>query len=266
MEWTEEAQEAVKKVPVFVRKKVKARIEKEACAAGKSRITLTEVEASRKRFASGMSAEVTGFQADICFGPSGCPNRAQEGTKLLTRIETLLKEADLLAFLKAHVKGPLKYHHEFRVSVSECPNACSQPQIKDVGILGACRPATTHEACTLCQACVSACKEGAVRLDEKQERPEIDFSRCLACGKCVTACPSGTLVQGEKGFRVQVAGKLGRHPRLAVELHGIYSEEEVLQIVADCIAEYKQKSKEGKRFADVMEEDDLKRLTRKYRR
>ena len=28
----------------------------------------------------------------------------------------------------------LKFHHEFRVTVADCPNSCSQPQIKDIGI------------------------------------------------------------------------------------------------------------------------------------
>jgi len=34
MEWTPEAEDAVKKVPFFVRKRVKARVEKEAREAG----------------------------------------------------------------------------------------------------------------------------------------------------------------------------------------------------------------------------------------
>ncbi len=54
---------------------------------------------------------------------------------MIARIEQVLKEADLLAFLKSRVTGPLKFHHEFRVSLADCPNACSQPQIKHVGIM-----------------------------------------------------------------------------------------------------------------------------------
>ncbi len=264
MEWTREAEEAVKSVPFFVRKKVKHRIEKEAVQAGKSRITLSDVRATRKRFLSGEASEITGFQADICFGPSGCPNRAHPGEGLLERLEALLKEADLLNFLKTRVKGPLKYHHEFRVSLAECPNACSQPQIKDVGIIGACRPAVTRQPCTLCMACVSACKEAAVRIDEATKRPVLDFSRCLVCGKCVAVCPSGTLVAGKRGFRVQVGGKLGRHPRLAVSLPGIYSEDQVLEIVADCIALYKAKNTRGERFGELLDTDDLKRLAERH--
>lgn len=264
MEWTPEAEAAVKNVPFFVRKKVKAAIEKEAADAGKSRITPAEVEATRKRFLAGRDEEITGFQVEICFGPSGCPNRAHPGDHLVKAIEVLLKEADLRAFLESCVKGPLKYHHQFRVALAECPNACSQPQIKDIGIIGACRPRVTREDCTLCQACVSACRENAVRLDDTEEKPAIDFARCLSCGKCIAVCPTGTLASGETGFRVQLGGKLGRHPHLAVELPGIYTEAQVLRIVSDCIALYKEKSRRGERFGEVLSDEDLNRLVEKH--
>ena len=34
-------------------------------------------------------------------------------------------------------------HHEFRVSLSACPNACSRPQIVDIGLIGAVTPVLT---------------------------------------------------------------------------------------------------------------------------
>jgi len=261
MEWTQEAEEALKRVPLFVRKKVKTRIEKEAAEVGKSRITLAEVQESKERFRAGMKSEIVGYQADICFGPTGCPNRANPGDQLLDRLQKLFKEADLFSFLKGKVKGDLKYHHEFRLSVAECPNACSQPQIKDIGIIGACRPAVTDADCTLCGACVEACREEAVRLDEAGGTPIIDFFRCLSCGKCIAACPTGTLDTGRKGFRVQLGGKLGRHPRLALELPGTFTEDQVISIVSECIALYKSRCKSGERFGELLREEDLKRWT-----
>ena len=94
-------------------------------------MTLEEVEASRRRFVSGMAREVKGYQVDGCFAAGGCPNRIGDGSRLLERIEAVLQEADLLSFLKTTVNGPLKFHHEFRVSLAECPNNCSQVQIKE---------------------------------------------------------------------------------------------------------------------------------------
>jgi hypothetical protein len=47
MKWTAEAEEAIKKVPFFVRKKVRAKVEQEVLQDGRDRITLAEVKATR---------------------------------------------------------------------------------------------------------------------------------------------------------------------------------------------------------------------------
>jgi dissimilatory sulfite reductase (desulfoviridin) alpha/beta subunit len=266
MEWTPEADDALKKVPFFVRKKVRTRVEKEAREGGKRVVSIGEVKATQKRYLSGMSAEIKGYQIDMCFGPNGCPNRANAGDSLMEKIEDLLKKEDLLAFLKQSVKGDLKFHHEFRVTLADCPNACSQPQIKDIGIIGADEPAITDQECSQCEACLDACREGAVSLNRDDAVPEIDFECCLRCGKCMAVCPTGTIVSKSKGYRVQLGGKLGRHPRLARELPGIYSEAQVLAIVKYCLDLYKRKSTGGRRFADLFSDADFKELAARCRR
>ena len=60
----------------------------------------------------------------------------------------------------------MKMHHEFRVSISDCPNACSRPQIADLGLIGARRPRVTDETCSQCGACVEVCREEAISLRE----------------------------------------------------------------------------------------------------
>ena len=74
------------------------------------------------------------------------------------------------------------------------------------------------------------------------------------------ACPTGTITEGHKGFRVQLGGKLGRHPRLAKELPGIYSEAQVVLIIKECLQFYKQTSKNGERFGQVLTPDDFNRI------
>ena len=264
MKWTSQAEEAIKKVPFFVRKRVRARVEKEASTAGNHSVSLADVKATQTRFLTNMSSEIKGYQIETCFGPGGCPNRAIVSDQLIARIEDDVRKADLLGFLKKNVNGELKFHHEFRITLADCPNACSQPQIKDIGIIGACAPIVTDEPCSLCEACVEACKEDAIRLDSAAESPLIDKDLCLKCGKCIPACPTGTLVEGQKGFRVQLGGKLGRHPQLAKELPGVYSEEQVRLIVKDCIRFYKEHSKNGRRFAQILQPADFEAIAARY--
>jgi anaerobic sulfite reductase subunit C len=251
MKWMPEAEDAVKKVPFFVRKKVRARVEEEARIDGQDTVTLAVVQSARKKFLGNMRSEIKGYQLDACFGSGGCPNRAVESESLLAKLEQLLQQADLLGFLKQHVAGDLKYHHEFRVTISDCPNACSQPQIKDIGIIGACEPVAGDAPCTLCGECVAVCRDHAVRLDERAAKPVVDQSACLSCGLCTGACPTGTIAAGLRGYRILLGGKLGRHPRLAEPLPGIYSENEVLKIVERCIDYYKANSRDGARFAEL---------------
>jgi anaerobic sulfite reductase subunit C len=266
MQWTREAEQSIQKVPFFVRKRVRARVEKEANTAGKKVVTLADVKATQTRYLSGVASEIKGYQIDTCFGSNGCPNRAAISDQLLQKIESLVKEKDLLGFLKNRVDGNLKFHHEFRITLADCPNACSQPQVKDIGIIGACSPKLTEKPCTLCEACVEACKENAITFLSGTEYPQIDFTRCLHCGKCMNVCPTGTLSEGATGYKVQLGGKLGRHPQLAKELPGIYSEHQVLKIVADCLQFYTQNSKHGERFGQILTSADFETIAARYRR
>lgn len=262
MKWTPDAEKAVKNVPFFVRKKVRARVEEEARNRGRERVTIKDVKAAQARFLTGMKREIRGFRVEACFGSGGCPNRILDSAVLVDRIEALLEQENLLEFLRSQVGEDLKFHHEFRVALADCPNACSQPQIRDFGVVGAVDPEVTGEPCTLCGACAEACREDAVRLAEAA--PEIDMGLCLACGQCIEACPSGTLAGDKEGYRVLLGGKLGRHPRLALPLPGRYTEKEVLAILKDCLDLYKTRSRRGRRFSDILTEEDVRDLARKY--
>ena len=266
MKWTDEAEAAVKKVPFFVRKKVRARVEKEAAGAGKTSVSLSDVKATQARYLKKMSSEVKGYQVDACFGGSGCPHRAVYSEELVEKIERVMGDADLLGFLQSRVQGDLKFHHEFRISIADCPNACSQPQIKDVGILGAATPALTDIDCTACGGCTDACKEAAVAVNESGEATAIDFERCVHCGACITACPTGTLAAEKKGYRVLIGGKLGRHPRLASELPGIYDSKTVLHMIDDFLTFYKSRSTAGQRFAQLLTDADIEAFAKKWMR
>jgi anaerobic sulfite reductase subunit C len=264
MQWTDEAEAAIKKVPFIVRRKVRTRVEREASDAGKAAVSLSDVKATQARYLKKMSNEVKGYQLDACFGSGGCPHRAMASEVLVEKIERVMADADLLGFLKSRVGGDLKFHHEFRISIADCPNACSQPQIKDVGVLGAAMPGFADLPCSACGTCTDACKEHALLLSEKGDAPAIDVQRCVHCGSCIAACPTGTLEADKKGYRVVIGGKLGRHPRLATELPGIHDAETVVRMIADFLAFYKSRSTLGQRFAQLLTDADIDAFSKKW--
>ena len=250
MEWSDEAAAAVARVPFFVRKRVRTKVEEEARRQGSRRVSMAHVKGAQARYMGNMEAEIKGFQVETCFGPSGCPNRLGEDDGLAGRIEAYLASLDLKSLLKERVCGPLKMHHEFRVSISDCPNGCSRPQIVDIGLLGACRPGVSGEPCSQCNGCVESCREGAIRLTP--DSPVIDFAKCLACGHCLRACPTGTLVAAERGYRILVGGKLGRHPQLGRELAGIFPPDRALAVIKRCLALFCSHFDGHGRFGDIV--------------
>jgi anaerobic sulfite reductase subunit C len=252
MKWNKEAEEAVSRVPFFIRKRVKKKVEEEAARTGSQVVTLELVQACQQRFLKNMDQEVKGFSVETCFGPTGCPNRAVDGEDTAKELEKELEKRHLKDFLKARVQGPLKMHHEFRVSLSCCPNACSRPQIADFGIVGASRPEVTNETCNQCQACLEACSEGAITLTNQDDKPQFDYKRCLFCGQCLKACPTGTLGEGTAGFRVQVGGKLGRHPQLARDLGAIFPQEEMLKKLNEYLDLYQTQNQKGERLGEIL--------------
>ncbi|MBU4316972.1 MAG: 4Fe-4S dicluster domain-containing protein [Proteobacteria bacterium] len=195
---------------------------------------------------------IKGFRVETCFGGAKCPNHIHETEHLVDLMVKRFEAENLLGFLQEHIQEPIKYHHEFRMSVSNCPNACSRPQIKDIGIIGAILPKVADIPCNSCEACSVNCKENAIAINTEFKHPVIDLELCVRCGQCVKNCPTHTLAIGEKGFRVQVGGKLGRRPQLAKELPGLYNEEEVVSILSKCISFYKMQGENGERFGHII--------------
>jgi len=252
MKWSKEAEEAVSRVPFFVRKRVKKKVEEEAESCGVQVVTLDHVNTCQKRFMKNMDQEVKGFQVEGCFGPSGCPNPAIDGQGVAEALEEQLGRRHLRDFLKERVQGPLKMHHEFRVSFSCCPNSCSRPQIVDFGLIGAKHPKITQEDCTQCGACLDACQEGALRLEEGGGKPVINFEKCLDCGQCISVCPTGTLQEDVQGFKILVGGKLGRHPQLGKDLQKIHTKEEMLQVLNHYLDIYQAHCQRGERLGEIL--------------
>lgn len=117
-----------------------------------------------------------GFVLEHC--RKNCSKSAQDWSFLYQQLEQILKSMDLFSHLNQ--KFPvIHYHHLPKISIAGCPNACSQPQIKDIGLTGFLMPKFTEARCTGCQACCRSCQEGALSW---QGRLEFDESSALVAG------------------------------------------------------------------------------------
>ena len=251
MKWSPEAEAAVNKVPLFIRKKVRKQVAAHVESLGRFMVHLGDVTALQQQFLArgGMAKQVKGYDISACFGSEGCPQAAFSTNDLMTDLENLVKQADILSFLKTSLGENIKFHHELRIALCDCPNACSRPQIADIGIMGAMVPVVGSSDCTGCNACIQACPDQAVMFADQEEKPIIDQDLCQNCGRCIRICPAHTLETARTGFRVLLGGRLGRHPRLALEMPGLYSHDQVVRVVRTCLEFYKTHAKNGQRFS-----------------
>lgn len=185
-----------------------------------------------------------------CFGADACPHRTQDAPKLPRAVADALgvpREED-----GAKPSPPAMGHKTLKIFISYCPNACARSQIADVGLIGAARPVVSPDMCTACGACEDTCREDAVIMTDGGTIVGIDRDTCVNCGACAKVCPEGAITIAERGFRLMLGGKLGRHPRFADELPGLYTAEELPALAARAVAFYHSNKKPGERMGDTV--------------
>ena len=196
----------------------------------------------------------------LCWGieSGGCPNLLFQEPTLKQDLESDVERSGWPELLGRILSREIKPLDQFSISVSGCPNGCSRPQIADFGLLQARHPELSGEACTGCGECVQACREGAIEVLDGVAM--IDPESCLSCGVCIRTCPQGALSPAIEGYRVQVGGKLGRHPRLADELPGIQARGQMLEILKRCLELHQRHYQPGRRFGQVVAQQGVLQL------
>lgn len=231
MEWTQEAEELFERVPRFVQPMARRAVERLAAAEGAPRVSVGEVRRAMprrgapkgqaladlveeaERVAEAAADRSEGHELTVCGGLAGCPLALADTEEAYERFRGLVRSLDVGAAVADRVDGPVLSHARCRMTISTCPNGCSEPQIKDVALVARLWPEAHAEACNQCEAGVRACPDACVAVDEAG--PHVDWSVCVGCGRCVIACPRGGLTEGAAGWDVLVGGRLGRRPRLA---------------------------------------------------
>ncbi len=319
MEWDKEASARLEKVPVFVRRLARTKIEKYASDRGKTTVSVLEVEGAKAGFTGAKTGDNNGdlrnadsfaanacdeddkyeilkrsgeyeledgypamYNIDVCRGEEvDCPFLIMGVKGLLQKIKERLKEVGFSKLLIGKIEGKILPHQRLKIALASCPNACSQPQIKDFGVhVRATVNVDEAIECNGCRNCLRSCKENAIRIsglsdqqpdtlapgeiqpsDDNTRQVTIHYNRCLHCGLCAEVCPTGTIKKDKQCFRVMIGGKLGRHPRFADDLIDFADETEVLRALDICIDAILTEERE-KRFGSLVERlgiDEFKR-------
>lgn len=161
-------------------------------------------------------------------------------------------EEELAAHFAAQLGAgrPVLAHNRIQIALAGCPNACSEPQIRDFALIGIAVVGPGEGECSGCRLCERVCLEEAVTV---AATVAIDESRCLRCGMCAAVCPTGALEVKARGYRVLVGGKLGRHPRLATELVSFCAEEECYPIFEQVLNFWFEHREKGERLGSTIE-------------
>ena len=290
MEWNKPATSLLEKVPPFVQKIVREKVETLARERGKTIVTEAEVVAARESFMGKPNPQRTPakkpadneklsilrkyskyfdnegnpvlYQVKSCRGAEvNCPFLITDSGILSEKLRNRLEELHFTEKLIDKVEGQILPHHSMKLAVSGCPNSCSMPQIKDFGV-HAVEPVSVDPDCKCieCMKCVETCREDAITV--KNGNVTIDKEKCVHCGLCAKVCPTGTIKAEKKRYRVMIGGKVGRHPRFAMDLL-LQADESATLKALDVCADIILSSKTEHRFRTLIEQQGIEEIKKR---
>lgn len=294
MEWNESASLLLEKVPPFVQKTVREKVETLARERGKTLVTEAEVMAARDSFMNkppSVAATPHAFakksednkklsilrkypkyfdndgnpvlyQIKCCRGAEvNCPFLIADSNVLADKIRNRLEELKFTEKLMNKIEGQILPHHSLKIAISGCPNSCSMPQIKDFGV-HAIEPVFVDPAseCIECMKCVETCREDAITVQDGEVT--IDMEKCVHCGLCAKVCPSGSIKARKKKYRVMIGGKVGRHPKFAIEILPQAEEATTLKALDVCV-DMILSSKSEHRFRALLEQHGIEEIKKR---
>ena len=290
MEWNKPATLLLEKVPPFVQKVVREKVETLARERGKTLITEAEVVAARESFMGKPNPQRTPakkpadneklsilrkyskyfdnegnpvlYQVKSCRGAEvNCPFLIMDSGILSEKLRNRLEELHFTEKLIDKVEGQILPHHSMKLAVAGCPNSCSMPQIKDFGV-HAVEPVSVNPDCKCieCMKCVETCREDAITV--KNVQVTIDKEKCVHCGLCAKVCPTGTIKAEEKKYRVMIGGKVGRHPKFALDLLPQADQSATLKALDVCV-DIILTSKTEHRFRALVEQQGIEEIKKR---
>ncbi len=266
VEWEKSEEDRLLRMPSIARDTIRHKIEGRAITKETRVQTRADFWEIREEFLSEMSGEserdlkailpcenrsgVEMVVIEACHNDlSNCRNPLINTSEWKKAIEDWARENNISERLRKNIKSDrVRHHNKLRISISACPNACSRPQIADVGIVGFVRPEFDPSECNSCGSCAAACPDGAIRYDG--EPPWFELEKCQGCKECFRACPKQCVSLSQPAVRIMVGGKLGRRPRLAESVGEASNMSEALAILDRIVNDYINNADPGERFAD----------------
>jgi dissimilatory sulfite reductase (desulfoviridin) alpha/beta subunit len=194
----------------------------------------------------------------FCRGTAGgCAHSLVNGQPILKSIEGVVKDAIQVRIATEREGHRASYHPGLRVALAACPNACTEPQIKDVGIIATMIPAEVGRNCDGCGQCEKVCREEAIIVT--RGKAQILPERCVGCGQCISQCPKKAISSHGLRFRILVGGRMGRHPRWAEELC-VVDDSDIVDVVQSFLNRITRYAGAGERIANVVERIGVARL------
>ena len=290
MEWDKPATLLLEKAPPFVQKIVREKVETLARERGKTVVTEADVIATRESFMGKQNPQRTVakqppddeklsilrkytkyfdkegnpvlYQVKSCRGAEiNCPFLITDSDILSDKLRNRLEELHFTEKLIDKIEGQILPHQTMKLAVSGCPNSCSMPQIKDFGV-HAVEPVSVDPDCKCieCMKCVETCREDAITV--KNGNVTIDKEKCVHCGLCARVCPTGTIKAEKKKYRVMIGGKVGRHPKFALDLLPQADESATLKALDVCV-DIILTSKTEHRFRTLIEQQGIEEIKKR---
>ncbi|MHB9035830.1 MAG: 4Fe-4S dicluster domain-containing protein [Armatimonadota bacterium] len=267
MRWNDDANAAMAKAPLIIRRMITKRVEKSVREQGREIVTLADVEQLQAKAMGGAISDQQiedmvrssrpqvyrderTYEVRVC-NLADCPRSFYDVKSVAEKMVQVIENSRVPEAVVRRASGPVLRHHRLLVSISGCPNSCSQPQIADFGVQGRARPMIASGNCIGCGECVRVCTENAVEVSDNE--PMIDRMPCMDCGDCAGICPTEAITTGEYGFSVLIGGKLGRHPQLARTLFDFADEKTLLNALQICCKVFADEMQPGERLANTVD-------------
>ncbi len=148
----------------------------------------------------------------------------------------------------------VKLANKFKIAIGGCPSSCAKVETNDLGVTGQTIPHFDPALCHHCSSCgmETTCPVKAISFTDGVLTH--DESKCVHCGRCIPKCNHKIDWKSTTGYKISLGGRWGKKMVIGKPMETILtSEEEVLDVIENCILLYKKHAQGKERLAQVID-------------